>query len=146
MPSPPTLHPLPDLDNPTHSHPQKNSLSRYQLSCLLNHHKNLPYLSDLIQKSNSMHTVQILWLSSCQLKETEIKNATKEILYQTFLPITYIQAPNYILAANPHFSKIEIWSEIQKVQTYFLNHITSRLHKTGNTHCIPGDACQYSDN
>jgi hypothetical protein len=89
--------------------------------------QNLPSLSDLIQKSDSIHRVQILWHYTCQLKETEIKNATKEILYQTFLPITYSQASDYILAANPHSPKLQIRSEILKEQTYFLNHVLNHI-------------------
>jgi len=41
-------------------------------------------------------------------------------------------------------------SEILKLEKHSLNnelnHITSRLHKIGNTHYIQGDACHYSDN
>jgi hypothetical protein len=76
-------------------------------------------------------------------------SATKEILHQIFLSITYIHAYDYILAANPRCPKVLIQSEILKLEkhslTHVLNHTTSRLHKTSNTHLIQGDACHYSD-
>jgi hypothetical protein len=59
-------------------------------------------------------------------------------------------APTYILAATPQCPKVQNQSEILKLEKHSLNHAlnytTSRLHKTGNTPCIPGDARQYSDN